>query len=69
MAAKLGSKGEETVKVEFKLPSSLKSQAVTMASKSADGDLSGWLRDLIRREWKKWSAGGKGENGGAKFLP
>lgn len=62
-------KGEITAKVEFKLPSGLKAKAVLMASKVGDGDLSGWLRELVRREWEKWTENQKPEKGGVKFLP
>lgn len=46
--------GEDTVKLEVKLPSSLKKQAVTMAADHGDGDVAAWLRALIRNEWAKW---------------
>jgi hypothetical protein len=52
MPAKLAA-DEDTVSVEFKLPASLKSKALTMARLSGDGDLSSWLRELIRCEWKR----------------
>lgn len=52
MARRLA-KGEETVKLEIKLPSSLKKKVVTMAAGTGDGDVASWLRELIRREWTK----------------
>lgn len=51
-------KGEETEKLEIKLPASLKAKAVTMAAGHGDGDVASWLRELIRREWTKRSRKG-----------
>jgi hypothetical protein len=47
-------KSEDTVRIDLKLPRSLKAKAVEMASHD-DGDLASWLRGLIRREWQGWS--------------
>lgn len=56
MARRLA-KGEETVKLEIKLPSSLKKKAISMATGTGDGDVASWLRELIRREWAKGQSG------------
>jgi hypothetical protein len=47
------SKNEETAKIELKLPVSLKRAAVEAAAIDGDGDVSGWVRSLIRREVKR----------------
>lgn len=53
MPAKLD-KGEDTVKIGLKLPSSLKAKALTMAMAAPhDGNVAKWLRALISREWEK----------------
>lgn len=39
-------KGDETVKVEFKMPKRLKTKAVVAATKDGQ-NLSEWLRDII----------------------
>lgn len=42
------SPGEKSVTIQVKLPPSLKKIAVRMAQEDGDGDLSGWIRNLIR---------------------
>jgi hypothetical protein len=51
------SKNEETAKIDLKLPLSLKRAAEEAASLDGDGDLSSWLRGLIRRETKRLGIG------------
>lgn len=51
------SKGEETAKIDLKLPVSLKRAAEAAAEADGDGDVSSWLRGLIRRETKRLGIG------------
>lgn len=54
MSVKL-SKSEDTVRVELKMSHGLKAKALDMAAHGdGDGNLSSWLRSLIRREWEKF---------------
>jgi hypothetical protein len=47
---------EDTVSMQVKLPSTLKRQALELSQAEGDGDLSSWIRGLIRREWKRYEA-------------
>jgi len=54
---------EETVKVEIRMPVSLRQHAAELAKAEGDGDLSSWFRGLVRKEWKRYNEGrrpGKG---------
>lgn len=44
---------EATTKIEIKLPVSLKRMAEEAARLEGDGDVSSWLRGLIRREARR----------------
>lgn len=45
---------EETVRVEVKMPKSLRAKALTMASSGdRDGDLASFMRWLIKRAWRE----------------
>ena len=53
MPRKLGD-DDETVKVEIKMPGTLKGEAVHAAQREGDGDLSSWVRGLIRNAIPYW---------------
>lgn len=40
--------GEETQKIELRVPAALKRQAESAARQHGDGDVSSWVRGLIR---------------------
>lgn len=40
--------GEETQKIELRVPAALKRQAESAAREHGDGDVSSWVRGLIR---------------------
>jgi hypothetical protein len=50
---KLGDEGDETQKIEVRLPASLKRQAAEAARRDGDGDIAGWVRGLIRAEVRR----------------
>lgn len=39
--------------IQVRLPVELKKQAKKLAKHDGDGDLSSWIRELIRAAWKK----------------
>jgi len=51
MARRLSDDGS-TVTLQVKMPAQLKAQAKSLARVRGDGDLSAFVRDLIRREWR-----------------
>lgn len=45
---------EETVRVELKMPKSLKAKAQAMAcAGDGDGDLASYMRGLLKRAWRE----------------
>ena len=45
--------GEKTVKLQVALPASLMRKISVMAKGFADGNVSSWLREVVRREWRR----------------
>lgn len=56
MPSKLNT-ADETVKLELRLPSSLKAKVELMAANQGDGDVSAWARELFRRAWTRYQGG------------
>lgn len=48
------SKTHKSVHVQIVFPADLKGQMVEMAEKLGDGDVSSWVRGLVREQWKNY---------------
>ena len=57
---------EKTVKVEIRMPESLRDEIVEIAREEGDGDLSSWARALFRRERKRYNEGRRSGKAGGR---